>query len=169
MPGEGTGEICGWSTERECRESIRKTVTKADPEKIRRERLRWFVVAGVFTGIGLGLLKVFVVIFHWPYAMSTFVQSETCNLLRFFAVDRWVFNLRRPTLKRLWQYHVANAAGFAVWWLGANALKESGMNYLMASLVAMLGSVGVSLLSNFGWIWKKRETAAVRVMSADGD
>jgi putative flippase GtrA len=129
--------------------------------------MRWFVVAAVFTALGLALLRFFVAILHWPYALSTLVQSELCNLLRFFAVDRWVFNIRRPTLKRLWQYHIANAAAFGVWWLGANALKEAGMNYLLASLVAMLGSVGVSLLSNFGWVWKRRQVARAGVTSAE--
>lgn len=124
---------------------------------------RWFAVATVFTAFGLGLLKLFVDGLHWPYAVSTFVQSETCNLLRFFVNDRWVFRKERPSWKRLWQYHVANALGFAVWWGGANGLKALGMNYLLASVVAMAGSVGVSLLTNFGWIWRKRRHAAAPV------
>lgn len=121
----------------------------------RRQHLRWFAVAGVFTALGLGLLKVFVTVLHWHYGAATLVQSEICNVLRFFANDRWVFKQRHPTLQRLWHYHVANALGFGVWWLGANALEAAGMNYLMASLVAMLGSVGVSLLTNFRWVWGK--------------
>ena len=166
-PVKFRGRFAGRRAERRRGKSIVRQVAKTDSQKSRRERVRWFVVAGVFTGIGLGLLKVFVAIFHWPYAVSTFVQSEICTLLRFLAVDRWVFKLGRPSLKRLWQYHVANAAGFAVWWLVANALKEAGMNYLLASLVAMLGSVGFSLLSNFGWIWKRREAAVAQAGRVD--
>jgi putative flippase GtrA len=105
------------------------------------QRARWFIVAAIFTGVGLGLLKFFVGVLHWHYAISTLIQSEICNVLRFFVNDRWVFLCPRPTLRRLWQYHVANAAGFIVWWLCANVLKNAG-------------SVGVSLLANFGWIWK---------------
>lgn len=119
------------------------------------ERARWFAVATAFTTLGLGLLKIFVTVLHWPYGVATLIQSELCNVLRFFANDRWVFNRRRPSWRRLGLYHVANALGFAVWWLGANALKAAGMNYLLASVVAMIGSVGVSLLTNFHWIWKK--------------
>jgi putative flippase GtrA len=125
----------------------------------RAQKVRWFAVAGVFTALGLGLLKLFVSVFHWHYAISTFVQSEICNVLRFFVNDHWVFRRERPTWRRLWQYHVANALGLAVWWGGANALKAAGMNYLLASLAAMLGSVGVSLATNFGWIWKRRRKA----------
>lgn len=120
------------------------------------EWARWFVVATLFTAAGLGLLKLFVDGLQWPYPVATLVQSELCNLLRFFVNDRWVFGRRRPTWKRLVQYHIANAMGFAVWWVGANALKAMGMNYLLASVVAMLGSFGVSWLTNFKWIWRKR-------------
>ena len=110
----------------------------------------------MFTVGGLGLLKLFVDGLHWPYAMSTLVQSEICNLLRYFVNDRWVFRHHRPTFKRLLQYHVANAMGFVVWWVGANALKAWGVDYLLASLLAMLGSFGVSWLTNFKWIWRER-------------
>lgn len=133
---------------------------RGDQTDRRAQKVRWFAVATAFTLLGLGLLKLFVGVLQWPYAVSTFVQSETCNLLRFFVNDRWVFRKERPTWKRLWQYHVANALGFLVWWGGANALKAAGMNYLAASLVAMLGSVGVSLATNFGWIWKKHRAKA---------
>ncbi len=129
-------------------------------EWVRRDdRVRWFAVATVFTTLGLGLLKLFVDVLHWPYAVATLVQSETCNLLRFFANDRWVFGKRRPTWKRLVQYHVANAMGFAVWWAGANGLKALGVHYLWASVLAMIGSFGVSWLTNFKWIWRKRKGA----------
>ncbi|ACB75005.1 GtrA family protein [Opitutus terrae] len=121
----------------------------------RDRRARWFIVATVFTVFGLGLLKLLVGVLHWPYAVSTFVQSETCNLLRFFVNDRWVFGRRRPTWRRLVQYHVANALGFAVWWAGANALKAIGVHYLLASVLAMAGSFGVSWMTNFYWIWRK--------------
>src|SRR5688572_15059698 len=65
----------------------------------------------------------------------------------FFRERSLVFRHRHPTWKRLVQYHVANAMGFLVWWLGAMALKAMGMNYLLASVFAMFGSVGVSLLT----------------------
>ncbi len=129
-------------------------------EWVRRDdRVRWFAVATVFTTVGLGLLKLFVDVLHWPYAVATLVQSETCNLLRFFVNDRWVFGKRRPTWKRLVQYHVANAMGFAVWWAGANGLKALGVHYLLASVLAMIGSFGVSWLTNFKWIWRKKKRA----------
>ena len=91
----------------------------------------------------------------WPYALATLISGEICTILRFLVVDRWVFSHERPTLKRLWQYHVANALGFAIWWGAANLLKLAGVQYLVASVLAMFFSVGFSMFSNFWWIWRK--------------
>jgi putative flippase GtrA len=119
------------------------------------EVLRWLVVGVFFSGVGLGLLKITAGVLAWPYAIATFCSGEICTLLRFLMVDRWVFRHRRPTWKRLWQYHLANVVGFAVWWSAANLLKSVGMHYLAASVLAMFFSVGFSMLSNFHWIWRK--------------
>jgi putative flippase GtrA len=121
-----------------------------------RPLVRWFAVAAVFSGLGLGFLKLMVGGLHWPYGIATFASGEICTVLRFLAVDRWVFSHRQPAWIRLWQYHIANAAGFAVWWTAANLLKSAGVNYLLASVLAMFFSVGFNLLSNFWWIWRKR-------------
>ncbi len=130
---------------------------RAWSKRIRADRrFRWFAVATLFTALGLALLKLFVDGLHWHYALSTLVQSEICNLLRFLVNDRWVFGYPRPTWKRLVQYHVANAMSFALWWGAANALKALGMNYLLASVFAMVAGFSVSWFTNFRWIWRKR-------------
>jgi putative flippase GtrA len=117
---------------------------------------RWLLVGALFAGLGLGLLKLFFEILGWPYWFSTLLQAEICTLLRFLVNDRWVFGQRTPTWQRLWQYHVANAGGFAVWWVSANLLQWNGVNYLLAAILAMCCSVVVSILSNFLWVWRKR-------------
>ena len=117
--------------------------------------LRWIILGVIFAGLGLGLLKLMVGILAWPYALSTLLTGEIGTILRFLAVDRWVFRHNRPTFTRLWQYHVANLLGFAIWWTAANILKIVGVHYLMASILAMFFSVGFSLASNFLWIWRK--------------
>lgn len=117
--------------------------------------LRWVVVGFVAAGVGLSLIKLMAGILAWPFAVATLASGEVTTILRFFAVDRWVFHHQRPTLKRLWQYHLANALGFAIWWCAANALKYFGVDYLVASVLAMFASVGFNLLSNFFWIWRK--------------
>lgn len=120
--------------------------------------VRWLMVGLLFAGVGLGLLKLLAGVLEWPYALATFCSGEIGTLLRFLVVDRWVFGHPRPSWTRLWQYHVANAVGFAVWWAAANLLKSVGVHYLVASVLAMFFSVGFNLLSNFLWIWRKPAT-----------
>ena len=117
--------------------------------------LRWLAVGFAFAGLGLGLIKIMAGLLAWPYSVATFCSGEITTVLRFLVVDRWVFGHLRPTWKRLWQYHVANAVGFGIWWTAANGLKSMGVHYLLASVLAMFFSVGFNLLSNFLWIWRK--------------
>jgi putative flippase GtrA len=121
--------------------------------------VRWLMVGVVFACVGLGLLKLMVGVLGWPFTLATLLAGEIGTVLRFLVVDRWVFRHSRPTLKRLWQYHIANALGFGIWWSVANFLKAAGVQYLAASVLAMFFSVGVNMLSNFGWIWRKPAVA----------
>ena len=121
--------------------------------------VRWIVVGIVFAAVGLGLLKLMAGVLGWPYTLATLLSGEIGTILRFLVVDRWVFRHPRPTLLRLWQYHVANALGFGIWWSVANLLEAAGVQYLVASVLAMFFSVGVNMLSNFWWIWRKPAVA----------
>ncbi len=118
--------------------------------------VRWIIVGGIFGAFGLGLLHLFFAVLFWPYWVGTALQAEICTALRYLVNDRWVFAQPKPTWRRLWHYHVANAGGFAVWWITANLLQRSGVNYLLAAILAAACSAGVSLLSNFFWVWRKR-------------
>ena len=117
--------------------------------------VKWFVVGVGFSAFGVLVLKLMVGIMGWPYMISTLVSGEIGTVLRFLVVDRWVFAHRRPTWKRLWQYHLANALGFAVWWSAANLLEASGIHYLLAPILAIFFSIGFSLATNFLWVWRK--------------
>ena len=117
--------------------------------------LRWIAVGVAFTVMTIGLIKLLAGILAWPYALATICTSEICTVLRFLAVDHWVFERRRPTWTRLWQYHVSNAVGFCIWWSVANALRAAGVHYLLAATLAIPCTIGLSLLSDFLWIWRK--------------
>ena len=121
--------------------------------------VRWLAVGVVFAAVGLGLLKLMAGVLGWPYTLATLLSGEIGTILRFLVVDRWVFRHPRPTLMRLWQYHIANALGFGIWWSVANLLEAAGVQYLVASVLAMFFSVGVNMLSNFWWIWRKPAVA----------
>lgn len=121
--------------------------------------VRWIAVGVVFAAVGLGLLKLMAGVLSWPYTLATLLSGEIGTILRFLVVDRWVFGHPRPTFMRLWQYHIANALGFGIWWSVANLLAAAGVHYLVASVLAMFFSVGVNMLSNFWWIWRKPTVA----------
>ena len=118
--------------------------------------VRWVAAGGVFTVLNTGLLYVLVSLAGLPVAVGTLLGAEACTLLRFLVNDHWVFGHRRPTWRRLWQYHVANGAAFGIWWGATNLLTLAGMNYLLAGIAAVVFSIGFSLGSNFLWIWRKK-------------
>jgi len=119
--------------------------------------VRWWIVGLFFTGLNLPLSWIFVDVFAWPVWLSTLLASEISTLLRFFANDRWVFGFPRPTWLRLWQYHVAIASSFAIWWTATNLLVyQLQVNYLLAQIFATCCSVGWSMITNFLWIWRKK-------------
>ena len=117
---------------------------------------RWWAVGMVFMAWGLGFLYLLKDRWRVPLMLATLATAETGTILRFFVNDWWVFGHPRPTLVRFWQYHVANAGGFVIWWSVCNVLPRFGIHYLLASVAATACSVGFSILTNFLWIWRKR-------------
>lgn len=124
-----------------------------------REMLRWLIVAFGFVGVNIGLLYVFVDVLAIPVLLSTLVAAEIGVLLRFLVNDRWVFRQSRITLQRLWQYHVAIAGSFTVWWVITNVIVFFGGHYMIASLAGMACSVLLSIATNFFWIWTHKSEA----------
>jgi putative flippase GtrA len=88
--------------------------------------------------------------------VATLLSAEVCTLLRFLLNEYWVFGIPKLSWRRLWQFHVANAGAFLVWWIAANVLTNAGLNYLLASVLAVGLSTGVSFASNFFWIWRRK-------------
>ena len=120
-----------------------------------RPMARWWVVGIVFLAWSLGVLYLLKDRCLMSLMLATLATAESGTILRFFVNDWWVFGHRRPTLTRFWQYHVANAGSFVIWWGVCNALPLLGVHYLAASVVATACSVGFSLLTNFLWIWRR--------------
>ena len=117
--------------------------------------VRWGVSGLVFMGANTGFLYVLVRGMGLGVPLATLVSAEACTLLRYPLNEWWVFGTAMLSRKRLWQYHVANALGFAIWWGAANLLELAGVQYLVAAVLAMFFSVGFNMLSNFWWIWRK--------------
>src|SRR5438552_3285978 len=81
-----------------------------------RAIIRWFVVAFGFSLGSLGLLYLFVEVFRIRLAVATLLSAEIATILRFFVNNLWVFDRSASSVKGLWQFHCANAGGFAIWW-----------------------------------------------------
>jgi putative flippase GtrA len=130
---------------------------------VRSDRLksvaRWWVVGLLFTAWSTGVLYVVISRWRWSVPVGTFTTAEVGTVLRFLVNDRWVFGHPRPTLRRFWQYHLANAGGFVIWWSVCNVLPLYGIHYLIASLLATGCSVALSMLTNFLWIWRRKRSA----------
>lgn len=117
---------------------------------------RWWVVGLAFTGVGLVVLYVLRDILRLPLVVATSAGAEAILLVRFLVNDRWVFHHRRPTWRRLWQFHVAGAGGGAIWWIAANVLPRFGVHYLIAAALGTACSAVISMATNFLWIWRRK-------------
>ncbi|MBI4495268.1 MAG: GtrA family protein [Chloroflexi bacterium] len=117
--------------------------------------VRWWIVGLVSLGGDLGAIYLAHERLGLPLPVAALVAAEAIQLLRFLANDRWVFGHRRPTWTRLWQYHVACASGAALHWVVLNSLAWLGLYYLLATVAATGVTVSWSMLTNFGWVWRR--------------
>ena len=120
--------------------------------------VRWWIVGLFFTFVNIPILILFVDLWRIPELAATFLASELVTILRFFVNDRWVFGHVFPSWLRLWQYHVANAGSFVLWYSVTNVLIYLfSVNYIWAAIVGTAFSVGLSMITNFLWIWKPKK------------
>ena len=127
---------------------------------------RWLAAGLVFMGVNTGLLYLFVRGMGLGVPLATLLSAEACTLLRYLLNEWWVFGTAMLSRKRLWQYHAANAGAFIIWWAATNALARGGMNYLLASILAVGFSTGFSLASNFLWIWRRKHASPASMASS---
>lgn len=133
--------------------------------------VRWWIVGIAFMIINIILLDYLKVsvqallsglsslspleVHRWSLSVSTIASAEICTLTRYLVNDYWVFGNSRPTWKRCWEYHVANATSFFVWCFIVIALGEKlGVDHRFAAILATIISVFVSMATNFLWVWR---------------
>jgi|SRR5579883_949879 len=126
-----------------------------------RALTRWFAVGVSFYFVGLLTLYVLIGLMKVSLLWGTLLSAEATTIIRYVINDLWVFENRSLSWTRLSQYHVANAGGFAVWWIIVNALPHFGVHYLIASTAGTATSMCSTLLTNFLWIWRKARRADV--------
>lgn len=125
----------------------------------RRPVARWLATGLLFMGITSLFLYLAVDVGGLNVAIGSLVAAEGATLLRFWVNEYWVFRTRRPSWMKLGQFHLANASATAIWWLATNALDRFGMNHLLAATLSVAFSTGLSMGSNFLWIWRKPASA----------
>jgi len=82
----------------------------------------------------------------------------------------WVFDQTTSSAKGLWQFHCANAGGFAIWWCISNLLPRYGVHYMVAATFGTAGSMGFNVFTSFFWIWRKGQSANTNsVVILDGE
>ena len=120
--------------------------------------LRWLFAGLAFLFLSTGFLYLFVDILKINMLLATFLSAESSTLLRFVVNSYWVFKVRKLSFRECWQYHLANAGAFFVWWSVTNVLIYFDVHYLLAGILAVGSSTLLSLYTNFFWIWRKRLT-----------
>jgi putative flippase GtrA len=123
---------------------------------------RWLATGLVFMGITSFILYLSVDIGGLSVAVGSVVAAEVATLLRFWVNEFWVFRSRSPSWMKLGQFHIANAGATAVWWVATNLLDRAGLNHLLASILAVGFSTGISMGVNFLWIWRKQPEPATK-------
>jgi dolichol-phosphate mannosyltransferase len=129
--------------------------------------VRWWVVGGAFAVITIPLLYVLHEVWGLPLPLATLIGGEIATLARFLINDRWVFGNRFPTWRRLIEYHVAVLSGSLIWYAVTNLLPQWGVQYLVASIIGQLCSVGWSMVTNFAWVWRPRAAAAATLAALE--
>lgn len=117
---------------------------------------RWLAAGVAFMGVTSAFLFLFVDLLGASVAIGTLLALEASTLLRYYVNDKWVFAAPSMSWRRLWHYHVANAGASAVWWVATNILNHFGVHHLVAAILAVGLSTGVSMASNFLWVWRAK-------------
>ena len=122
--------------------------------------VRWFVVAVAFTVVSAGTLVLCRDGLGLSTPLAALVAGEMATVMRFVVNETLVFRtLRGAWPVRLWRFHVASAASFALWWAMTVALTAAGMHYVLASFVGNAACLVWGFATSFWWVWADRSAA----------
>ena len=119
--------------------------------------VRWFVVAVLFTVVSAATLVLSRDGLGLSTPAAALVAGEMATVMRFFVNETLVFRpLRDAWPVRLWRFHLASAASFAVWWGMTVGLAAAGMHYVVASFVGNAACLAWGFVTSFWWVWAER-------------
>jgi putative flippase GtrA len=142
--------------------------------------VRWWIVGIGFAVGSIPLLQIAEEYLGLSSLLASILVAELTTLLRYPINDRWVFRQPRLSWVRLWQYHVANASSAMLWvivynlagipfQMGGTVLTQwqgTAIERTIKALVATAFSVGLSMITNFLWIWRAKASRRYQPSSA---
>lgn len=121
-----------------------------------RYKILYWLISGAFLVLVTNLiLFIFVDLYNLSLKMSTIITGEIGILLRFIVNQYLIFKKKDLLLKSLWNFHLSSFLAYIIWVVATNYFASLGINYLIASLLAILFSMITNFVLNFFWIWKK--------------
>jgi len=130
-------------------------VMKMLAELYKRPAIRWWIVGILFLFAGLSISYVLIDIFHFPVPVGTLLSLLLGAILRFFAIDCWVFKETEGSVwHRFVKYQLTHAMSYALGWAMINGIVLLGLNYLIATVLATVITTLLTMFSHFRWVWK---------------
>jgi len=118
-----------------------------------RSIIRWLAAGAALALVNIPLLYLLVHVLALPLLQASLLAGELGLIARFLVNTRWVFR-QDLTWRRMWQFHIAAAGGFVVWWSATNILSILGVHYLLAATVSIGFSLLWNMCTNFLWVWR---------------
>lgn len=115
----------------------------------------WVLIGLLIVLISTLCLYIFIDLLELPVEVATLINAEILISFRYYLLKIFIFKSKsKNALISLFNFHMASAAGFAIWWLITNLLVNQGFFYIYANLIGMIFSVFFNFISHFFWIWK---------------
>ena len=128
-----------------------------------RRLLRFLCVGALGVVVNCGLLALLERAAGWHYLLASPAAIELSIVHNFAWHDNWTFRDRRGDSQwatRLWQYHVAAAAGMLINWAVLGLLVGIGrLPLLPSNVVGIAAGTVVNFTISKLWTWKTESNA----------
>lgn len=74
--------------------------------------VRWWIIGIIAMVLNVVLLDWFKVSLGMGLTWASVLSAEVITIIRYGAIDLWVFRNPNLSWQRCWEYHVANFSGF---------------------------------------------------------
>lgn len=129
---------------------------------------RYLIAGSASLVFDLGLQWVFLSLVGLPVWLASAASYEIALLVHFFVNHRWVFGQRRPSVRRLVEFHAAALTGQVITLGVTNLLVsgptaphfDSGAGPYAAKIIGTGAAFSWNFASSFFWIWRPHRTVS---------